>query len=219
MVGSGVGDSSGSGSTTRHGALDGSTDGELPGGPRRAVEGAPVPLGALPTGQASWTQASEDRLSATYVDPRRGGTCRRLPRGFHAAVQSFLDDSRRSSTSTRPADQERDYLKRTQGVGVISHDDAVAYALVGPIARAAGVDYDVRKDFPISATRPTISPCRPDRGRRLRPLPGARRRDAREHEDLPPGARSESRRTDRTRSPIRGSRRRRRTASTPRWKR
>ena len=40
------------------------------------------------------------------------------------------------------------YRKRTQEVGVISKDDAVAYGLVGPIARAAGVDYDVRKYFP-----------------------------------------------------------------------
>ncbi len=40
------------------------------------------------------------------------------------------------------------YLKRTQGVGVISREDAIAYSLVGPIARAAGVNYDVRKVFP-----------------------------------------------------------------------
>ena len=40
------------------------------------------------------------------------------------------------------------YLKRSQNVGVIAKDAAVAYSLVGPIARAAGVDYDVRKYFP-----------------------------------------------------------------------
>ena len=34
------------------------------------------------------------------------------------------------------------------GVGCISTADAVAFGLVGPIARAAGVDYDVRKAFP-----------------------------------------------------------------------
>jgi NADH-quinone oxidoreductase subunit D len=31
---------------------------------------------------------------------------------------------------------------------VISREDALAYSLVGPIGRAAGVDYDVRKVFP-----------------------------------------------------------------------
>jgi NADH-quinone oxidoreductase subunit D len=40
------------------------------------------------------------------------------------------------------------YCERTQGVGIISKRDAVGYSLVGPIARAAGVDYDVRKYFP-----------------------------------------------------------------------
>jgi NADH-quinone oxidoreductase subunit D len=40
------------------------------------------------------------------------------------------------------------YLERARGVGVISHDDALAYGLVGPIARASGSTYDVRKTFP-----------------------------------------------------------------------
>src|SRR5437763_12117916 len=40
------------------------------------------------------------------------------------------------------------YLKRTRGVGVISKEDAIGLGLVGPIARAAGVDYDVRTYFP-----------------------------------------------------------------------
>ncbi len=39
-------------------------------------------------------------------------------------------------------------MKRTQGVGVVSKADAIAWGLVGPIARAAGNDYDVRKYFP-----------------------------------------------------------------------
>jgi NADH-quinone oxidoreductase subunit D len=44
--------------------------------------------------------------------------------------------------------QNQIYLKRTEGVGVISKDDAVAYGLVGPNARGSGVEYDVRKAFP-----------------------------------------------------------------------
>ena len=40
------------------------------------------------------------------------------------------------------------FLRRTQGVGVVSQEDALAWGLVGPIARAAGSDYDVRKYFP-----------------------------------------------------------------------
>src|SRR5438067_3611858 len=84
------------------------------------------------------------RLFPSYM--RIGGLRDDLPRGFHEAVRSFLD------TFPPKLDEYEDlltqieiYLKRTQGVGVISKDNAVACGLVGPFARAAGVDYDVRK--------------------------------------------------------------------------
>jgi len=40
------------------------------------------------------------------------------------------------------------FVRRTRGVGVLSRADALAYGLVGPIARGSGVAYDVRKAFP-----------------------------------------------------------------------
>ena len=39
-------------------------------------------------------------------------------------------------------------MKRTKGVGVLTKQDTMDYGLVGPIARAAGVAYDVRRTFP-----------------------------------------------------------------------
>jgi NADH-quinone oxidoreductase subunit D len=39
-------------------------------------------------------------------------------------------------------------MDRTRGVGVISYDDCCKWGLFGPIARAAGGDYDVRRAFP-----------------------------------------------------------------------
>jgi NADH-quinone oxidoreductase subunit D len=87
------------------------------------------------------------RLFPSYM--RIGGLREDLPRGFHDAVRAFL--ARLPSKLDEYEDllsQNQIYLKRTQGVGIISRDDAVAYALVGPIARAAGVDYDVRKSYP-----------------------------------------------------------------------
>src|SRR5512136_988322 len=87
------------------------------------------------------------RMFPSYM--RIGGLREDLPRGFHDAVRGFLE------RMPGKLDEYEDlltknaiYLKRTQGVGVISKDDAVAWSLVGPIARAAGVDYDVRKVFP-----------------------------------------------------------------------
>ena len=42
------------------------------------------------------------------------------------------------------------WLKRTQGVGKISAEEAVAYGMTGPNVRAAGVEYDLRKARPYS---------------------------------------------------------------------
>ncbi len=80
---------------------------------------------------------------------RVGGLREDLPRGFHDAVRAFLD------RFPPKIDQFEDlltaneiYRKRAQGVGVIAAADAVACGLVGPIARASGVGYDVRRAFP-----------------------------------------------------------------------
>jgi NADH-quinone oxidoreductase subunit D len=87
------------------------------------------------------------RMFPSYI--RVGGLREDLPRGFHDAVRAILD------RLPGKLDEYEDlltnneiYLRRTRGVGVISKADAVAYGLVGPIARAAGVDYDVRRAFP-----------------------------------------------------------------------
>jgi len=41
--------------------------------------------------------------------------------------------------------------KRTKGVGYISKEDTIKWNLVGPVARARGVDIDSRRDFPYAA--------------------------------------------------------------------
>jgi Ni,Fe-hydrogenase III large subunit len=41
--------------------------------------------------------------------------------------------------------------RRTKGVGLIPRDEAVAWNLIGPVARARGVDIDVRRDHPYAA--------------------------------------------------------------------
>jgi NADH-quinone oxidoreductase subunit D len=87
------------------------------------------------------------RLFPSYM--RIGGLREDLPRGFHDAVRAFLDrlppklDEYEDLLSKNAI-----YLKRTQGVGVISKDDALAYGLVGPNGRGSGVEYDVRRAFP-----------------------------------------------------------------------
>jgi NADH-quinone oxidoreductase subunit D len=87
------------------------------------------------------------RMFPSYI--RIGGLREDLPSGFHAAVKTFLDafpDKLNEYEDLLTKNQI--WLKRTRSVGVISKADAIDYGLVGPMARAAGVPYDVRKIFP-----------------------------------------------------------------------
>ena len=87
------------------------------------------------------------RLFPSYI--RVGGLREDLPRGFHDAVRSFLDRFLPKLDEYEDLLTKNEiYLKRTQGVGRISAEKALAYGLVGPIGRAAGVAYDVRRAFP-----------------------------------------------------------------------
>jgi NADH-quinone oxidoreductase subunit D len=44
--------------------------------------------------------------------------------------------------------RNRIFLDRTQGIGILSRETALSYGVSGPMLRASGVDYDVRKDKP-----------------------------------------------------------------------
>ena len=120
--------------------------------------------------------------------PARGSAAR-LPRGGARVPRSLSAEARRVRGS---ADEERDLPEADARRRRASPtEDAVAYGLVGPIARAAGVAYDVRKVVPVPRLRDVrVRGADADRRRRLRALPGARRRDARERQDLPAGARA-----------------------------
>jgi NADH-quinone oxidoreductase subunit D len=87
------------------------------------------------------------RMFPSYI--RIGGLREDLPAGFHQAVRAFLDRlPGKLDEYEALLTQNQIWVKRTKAVGILSGEDAVAYGLVGPIARAAGVSYDVRKAFP-----------------------------------------------------------------------
>jgi len=89
------------------------------------------------------------RFFPSYI--RIGGLREDLPRGFHAQVTEFLDRFPAKIDEFEGLLTKNDvYRRRTEGVGVISKEHAYAWGLVGPIARAGGSDYDVRKYFPYS---------------------------------------------------------------------
>ena len=87
------------------------------------------------------------RMFPSYI--RVGGLREDLPRGFHEAVRDFLakfpgkiDEYQKLLTKNQV------WIKRTKGVGYLSKADTMAMGLVGPMARAVGIPYDVRKVFP-----------------------------------------------------------------------
>ena len=87
------------------------------------------------------------RFLPSYI--RIGGLREDLPRGFHETVNEFLDRfPTKMDEFERLLTKNDIFRRRTEGVGVISLDNAYQWGLVGPIARAAGSDYDVRKYFP-----------------------------------------------------------------------
>jgi NADH-quinone oxidoreductase subunit D len=94
--------------------------------------------------QEAWTGA---RLTTSLT--RVGGMMADIPEGWEdqlrAFCQGFPSVLREVDTMfTRNAI----WIGRTQGVGAISGEEAVNYSLSGPMLRASGVAYDVRKDRP-----------------------------------------------------------------------
>jgi NADH-quinone oxidoreductase subunit D len=89
------------------------------------------------------------RFFPSYI--RVGGLREDIPRGYKEAVTAFLDrfpgklDEYETLITKNPI-----WLDRTRGVGVISLADCYQWGLYGPIARAAGGDFDVRRAFPYS---------------------------------------------------------------------
>jgi NADH-quinone oxidoreductase subunit D len=80
---------------------------------------------------------------------RIGGMMADLPEGWIGALRDFLDtfpDTLHEIDHLLTRNQI--HIGRTQGIGAISTEDAINYGLTGPNLRAAGVDYDVRKDRP-----------------------------------------------------------------------
>jgi len=87
------------------------------------------------------------RMFPSYI--RIGGLREDLPRGFHEAVTEFLDKfPDKLADYHKLLTKNQVWIRRTKGVGYLSREDTMAMGLVGPIARAVGIQYDVRKTFP-----------------------------------------------------------------------
>jgi NADH-quinone oxidoreductase subunit D len=87
------------------------------------------------------------RLTVSYT--RVGGVTHDLPQGFAERVKAAFRDLHQILTDCdRLLSKNRIFIERMSGVGVISQEDAISYGLTGPLLRATGVYYDVRKANP-----------------------------------------------------------------------
>ena len=83
--------------------------------------------------------------SATRV----GGMAADIPDGWTAALDGFIKTFPQTIEQVdRMLTRNGIWVGRTVGLGVMSADEATNYGLSGPMLRASGVAYDVRKDFP-----------------------------------------------------------------------
>jgi NADH-quinone oxidoreductase subunit D len=83
--------------------------------------------------------------SATRV----GGMAADIPDGWTAALDGFIKTFPQTIEQVdRMLTKNGIWVGRTVGLGVMSADEATNYGLSGPMLRASGVAYDVRKDFP-----------------------------------------------------------------------
>src|SRR5688572_24349029 len=69
---------------------------------------------------------------------------------FKKLVHELVDDRlpRAIEDVEKLLNKNRIFVDRTQGVGAISRDEAIAWSWSGPLARASGVRRDIRKDEP-----------------------------------------------------------------------
>ena len=81
-----------------------------------------------------------------------GGVRRDIKETHFPKIKSTIADLRKKMVFYKNLYQDEPSLKlRMQNVGVLSKEDAVKLCVVGPIARASGLDIDVRKDEPYEA--------------------------------------------------------------------
>jgi NADH-quinone oxidoreductase subunit D len=87
------------------------------------------------------------RFTTSYT--RIGGVSRDLPPGWVAQCRQFLHEVVVNIDETETfLTRNRIFTDRTQGVGVISKEDAIDYGLSGPNLRGSGVEFDLRKAHP-----------------------------------------------------------------------
>lgn len=112
--------------------------------------------------QAVLEEASGGRMH--YMFNRVGGLKEDLPAGWLGRVADAIALVRRRLPDIAALILGNEIVNaRTRGVGVLSAEVGAAYGVSGPIARASGIDVDLRRDAPYLAYAELFAPGGPGR--------------------------------------------------------
>ncbi|MDQ4145324.1 MAG: NADH dehydrogenase (quinone) subunit D, partial [Actinomycetota bacterium] len=87
------------------------------------------------------------RMNNGYIVP--GGVWEDLPEGWEQAARNLVElMPRRIEEYEGLLSENPIFLERTKGVGIITREQIVEIGATGPVARASGLDWDLRRDLP-----------------------------------------------------------------------
>ena len=94
--------------------------------------------------------ATGTRLTTSYT--LVGGLMRDIPDGYDKAVLKVLDEVDEIANDIETLlNKNRIWHDRTKNIGIISKENAISYGISGPMARASGIDWDIRVNEPYSS--------------------------------------------------------------------
>ena len=87
------------------------------------------------------------RMHTRYF--QAGGLAEDVPPGFFDECAKFVEVMPKAIDDYEAlVDRSQIWLERTQGLGLLSADDAIALGQSGPVLRGSGVDWDLRREQP-----------------------------------------------------------------------
>jgi NADH-quinone oxidoreductase subunit D len=90
------------------------------------------------------------RMHTRYF--QAGGLAEDIPRGFYPECRKFVEWMPQAIDQYETMlTNQKIWLERTKGIGLLSADDAIALGQSGPVLRASGVDWDLRRSEPYLA--------------------------------------------------------------------
>jgi NADH-quinone oxidoreductase subunit D len=90
------------------------------------------------------------RMHSRYF--QAGGLAEDIPPGFFPECRKFVERMPHAVDEYEAlVDRNKIWLERTKGIGLLSAEDAIALGQSGPVLRASGVDWDLRKAAPYCA--------------------------------------------------------------------